>query len=264
MTLIQAILLGLIQGLTEFLPVSSSGHLALTQYLMKLPEIPIAFDVLLHLATLVAVCIVLYPQIKELFLATSISLIKGKYKEIPSLFWLLMLGSLPAGILGLLLNDYMETIFSSVKFFSIGFLITGMFLSIASRLKPGKKEIGKMSWQESLKIGLFQALAIFPSISRSGSTITGALWQNLKVADAFNFSFLLSIPAILGAGVLHASSLANISQNQVLAYLSGFIVALISGLLALKLFRSILIKRKLSIFAYYCIFLSLMIFFFIK
>jgi len=264
MSIPQAIILGIVQGLTEFLPVSSSGHLALFQHFMGLKEIPLAFDVLLHLATLLAVVIVLSNQINDLFVKSFRAIKARNLKQIPRLIWLLIIGSLPAAIIGFAFNDYMDNIFQSVKYFSVGFLITSILLNIANRMKSKEKKLSEMSFSESLKVGLFQAIAIFPSISRSGSTISGILFLGFKPKDAFTFSFLLSIPAILGAGILHIKQIFAISSNQFLPYSVGFISAALSGYLALLIFRKTLINKKLSVFAYYCFFLSLLIFFFIS
>jgi len=264
MTIFQAFILGIIQGLTEFLPVSSSGHLALAQHFMGLPQVPIAFDVLLHMATLLAVVYVLFRPINDLVVKTYKAIVSRKINQIPKLLWLLIIGTIPAAILGLLFNDYMDTIFQSVKYFSIGFLITSILLNIASRIKSQEKSLKQMSLMESFKIGIFQAIAIFPSISRSGATISGTLFAGFGVKDAFTFSFLLSIPAILGASILHIKQILYISSSQIPAYFVGFITAAISGYIALLVFRQTLINKKLSIFAYYCMFLSLLIFFFVK
>ncbi len=263
MTLLQSIFLGLLQGLTEFLPVSSSGHLALAQYVMQLPDVPVAYDVLLHISTLIAVIIVLRPEIKTIYIDTVRALSTKRIDTIPKLVWFIIIGSIPAIFAGLFLETYMEQIFSSVKLMSFGFLFTGILLSIASRIKKGNRNLADMKWKDSLLIGTFQAIAILPSISRSGSTISGSIFSGFSSSAAFTFSFLLSIPAILGAALLHADELLLISRADMIPYVCGFIAAFISGYFALRIFKKVLISNKLHIFAYYCICLALLILFLI-
>jgi undecaprenyl-diphosphatase len=259
MTILQAIILGLIQGLTEFLPVSSSGHLALAQYFLKISEVPIVFDVMVHLATLLAIIIFFKTEISKLFWET---LKSRSLSQIPNVVKQIVIASIPAIIVGLILNDYIDQIFGAVKFFSIGFLITSLLLFWANKSKIGKKTLEQIKPKHSLLIGLFQALAILPSISRSGATITGALLTQTKAKDAFTFSFLLAIPAIMGAFVLQIPKLVSVPVSQLPAYFIGFLLAFISGFWALKIFKKFLLNKKLNVFAIYCLTLALVIFFF--
>lgn len=261
MNLLEALFLGLVQGLTEFLPVSSSGHLSLAQHFLGLRELPLSFDILLHLATLLAIIIILFPEIKELSLSVLRPLIKGKIDQIPKLFWLLIIASLPAAVAGIFLDNFMELIFDSVRFFSIGFLFTGILLLLADKVKNNIKNTDDLTLMDSLKIGLFQALAILPSISRSGSTIAGSLFLKLNPKDAFNFSFLLSIPAILGAFLLNIKDLALLNSEDIMPYTLGFMAAFVSGFVALKFVRRTILANKLYYFAYYCIALSVALLF---
>ncbi|MFZ5376629.1 MAG: undecaprenyl-diphosphate phosphatase [Patescibacteria group bacterium] len=243
MTGFQAIILGLVQGLTEFLPVSSSGHLVIFQNLFGIDEPTITFDIFLHLSTLAAILVFLRKRI-----------IKIRFETL----FLVAVGTVPAIILGLLLNDYLELLFSSSKLVGITLLVTAAINFASDKLlnrEGQKREIDELSWKNALVIGTFQALAITPGISRSGSTLLGGLWQKLKKEDAFEFSFLLAIPAILGATLLQIIKIItdnNIDIDPTNFFLGG-ITAFLSGLASLIVFRIIIAKAKLDVFAIYCL-----------
>ncbi|MCX6725900.1 MAG: undecaprenyl-diphosphate phosphatase [Candidatus Shapirobacteria bacterium] len=249
----QAIFLAIVQGLTEFLPVSSSGHLAIFQKIFHLGS-PVIFDVFLHVGTLGSI---IFFFRKEL-----IQIIKGIFKKDKNywhLFWLLAIGTIPAVMVGLFLNDKIEMIFSSLKLISLSFFITGFFLLMTFFLKEGKKQFKNTNWFDSLIIGVFQAIAILPGVSRSGSTIFGSLLRNFKKEKAFEFSFLLAIPAILGALVLQIPNLAN---NQFLLFVPsifGMVVAGFVGYFSLKIFKKVLLNSRLWLFSFYCFFVSLIL-----
>ena len=240
MTPIQGLILGLIQGLTEFLPVSSSGHLVIAQNLFKLNEPPVVFDILLHLATSLAVIIVIFNTLKNINL-----------KKIK----LILIASLPAGVLGIFLNQEIEILFSSVKLVGFSLIITGLILFSTKKIDQKKSLLNS---KNSLLIGLAQALAIIPGISRSGSTITAGLHQGLTPKDAFNFSFLISLPAIFGAQLLQLNKLGNLPSTQLPTLTIGFLAAFISGLFALKLLKRFVLNAKLHYFGFYCLILGLL------
>ena len=242
MTIIQAMILGLVQGLTEFLPVSSSGHLVIFQTLLGFETPPILFDVLVHLATLTAVIIYFWKR-----------LIKLSQIEIK----LMIVGTIPAVIAGFVLEPFLEEIFSSLYIVSAGLMITATMLWVSHRCTKGTVVLGKISINKALLIGLFQAMAIIPGVSRSGSTVSAGLSSDLKKEDAFFFSFLLAIPAILGAGVLQLKDIQSFSQVVSVQNLVGFLVAAVSGVLALKLLNIVISKAKLHYFAIYCLLLSI-------
>jgi len=244
MTLIQAFILGLTQGLTEFLPVSSSGHLVIIQNLFKLDQPPVLFDIFVHLATALAIILVFWP-----------ALIKLTRKNI----FFIAIASLPAAVIGLLLNSQIQSIFSSLKLVALALFITSLLLfSIQFFLHKAKKNKPKLL--DAFIIGCFQALAIIPGISRSGSTISSAVFMGLKPISAFNFSFILSLPAVLGAQLLYLPELTAVSNNQLPFLLIGFITALISGFFSLKFLKQLIIKGKLNAFAYYCLTLASSVF----
>ncbi len=241
MTIFQGFLLGLIQGLTEFLPVSSSGHLVIFQHLLNLSDSSVTFDILVHLATSLAVIIVVFD-----------SLVKITFKQIK----IIALASLPAAIFGLLLNSQVETLFSSLRLVGFTLLITSGILFSTKLLKTLKPS--ELNHKNTFLIGLAQALAIFPGISRSGSTIVAGLHTGLAPKTAFNFSFLLSLPAIFGAQLLQLNKLTNSPPSQIPSLLTGFITAFISGFFALKLLQKFVTNSKLHYFSYYCLVIGLL------
>jgi len=239
MTVFQALILGLIQGLTEFLPVSSSGHLVIVQNLFHFTTPPVTLDIFVHLATALAVIVVLLPE-----------LVRLSTKQL----YLIVIGSLPAGLIGLLLNSYLTDLFSSPKLVGFSLIVTAVLLLSVKNISFKKNPLTVL---RAFIIGLFQALAIIPGISRSGSTITAGLHLGLSPSKAFSFSFLLSLPAILGAQLLQLNKLSVVNSHEIIILLSAFLSAFIAGLIALKLLRQVLRRGQFHYFAYYCLFLSL-------
>ena len=251
MTLIEAIVLGVVQGLTEFLPISSSGHLVLMQHLLKIEGNGNEFEVLVHIGTLASILVVFSNDIKLLFL-------DFKTKESQSYIFLLFLASLPAAIVGIWFKDYFELFFDDYFIVSKALLFTGLILILSYFFKPGNK---KHNFISSVLIGFFQALAITPGISRSGMTISCALLIGINAKDAAKFSFLMAIPVVSGAGILtFIDSYNNFSipiSIGVAALLSSFLV----GVLALKWLLNWLGKGKFYYFGIYCILLGLLMMF---
>ncbi|MGI5891506.1 MAG: undecaprenyl-diphosphate phosphatase [Bacillota bacterium] len=236
----QAVILGLIQGLTEFLPVSSSGHLVIFQALFGLKDVPLAFDVILHLGTLIAVFAIFGRDLIDVF--------RKPGKELA----LYIAGSIPIGLMGYFGAHIFAGFFASLTVVGCALVVTGFLLFISDGFS-GQKRIKEMSFGHALLVGFFQGLAITPGLSRSGSTIFGALLCGLSRKEAARFSFLLSIPAILGASFfqlvnLEPSDLQLFSIN----YIWGTIAAAISGYLAIKFFLRLLEKKSLRYFSYYC------------
>ena len=252
MTIVQGIILGIIQGLAEFLPISSSGHLVLFQKIFGIDKPNMTFDVLLHFATLIPVFIIFW---KDIF-----NLIKNPFQRTT---YLLVIGTLPAVVAALLLGDQIETLFLGGQFLAIGFFITAIVLTYADKIKGGSKKSNDITYLDALFIGMMQAVAIAPGISRSGSTIAGSLFRNLDRETAAKFSFLLSIPAILGAGVLEAKDIitggTSLETLEFLPMFCGFIAAMLSGYLAIKVMLKIVKQSKLSYFAYYVAVLGILI-----
>ncbi len=247
---VQAVILGLIQGLTEFLPVSSSGHLVLAQRLLGLREPVLTFDIALHLGTLVAVIIFFRRDI-----AGIVQGILGRGAERTSytrLLLLIILGSLPTAVVGLAFKDTFEAMFASVTAVGVSLLITGALLLAAGLAGRPRRDLAETRSWHALLIGLAQGLAITPGISRSGSTISTALLLGLKRELAVRFSFLLSIPAILGAVALQVLDLPAGADLAWGPLLLGALVAGLSGWLALKLLLDLVKRGRIHWFAYYC------------
>lgn len=259
MDIIQAIILGVIQGLTEFLPVSSSAHLVFITDILGLQQ-NVAFDTLLHLGTLVAVVGYFWRDIVEIitsFISSIMDIFSGKFKEglkekpFKKLTWLLVVGTIPAGLMGILLQKQFEALFNSVIYVGFFLIITGLLLWGAERVKPGEKDVEDISFKNALVIGIAQGIAIAPGISRSGATISAGLFSGLNRELAARFSFLLSIPAILGAVLVQAKDITSFDVSTGVL-IAGFLSALIFGYLAIKLLLKIIKERTLMIFAYYC------------
>jgi undecaprenyl-diphosphatase len=240
MTLLQAIVLGFVQGITEFLPVSSSGHLALTHTLFGLTEPSLTFDTFLHFGTLMAVIAFFWKD-----------LIKLSLKK-----WLIIgVGTIPAVIAGLLIKDYIDTIVTSTAIIAGFLILTGLFNLISDKKINQENTTNEVSLKQAFIIGLFQAFAILPGISRSGSTLFGGLLQKIDRKEAFKFSFYLSIPAILGATILQTLEVIQIGTNGIsyTHYLVGAGTALITGVFSLRIFKYIIEKARLEVFGWYCI-----------
>jgi len=261
MNVFEAIILGIVQGLTEFLPVSSSGHLVLLQRVFKVQEPSLFFDTMLHLGTLTAVFIVLWKDIWEIL-----------KKPIQKLTLFLIIATIPAVIAALLFDDSIESIFLSAKFLGWCFLFTSVLLVTAELLSrrvvknENLKNAGSMTWLHALFIGFMQALAIPPGISRSGATISGALFCKLDRDFAARFSFLMSIPAILGAVVLQAKDLiqGSAAQSEVSvnagAVIAGTLTAAAVGFFAVRFMLKIIKEKSLFGFAIYTGVLGILVF----
>lgn len=259
---IEAIVLGLVQGLSEFLPISSSGHLALLENLFEIKEESVLFfAVLLHIGTLVSIFIVyhedIYALIKELGLLFK-DIFSGKglrieERPIRKLGIMIIVSSIPTAIMGLLFSNFIDKVFGSLIVISICWIITGLILFFSEKLKSNSKEIEGMKYRNAIFIGICQGLAIMPGISRSGSTIVGSLVTGLKREFAVEFAFLISIPAILGSAILEFPKAikAGIDPSTIGPMIVGFLVAAISGYFAITTMIRIVSKHKMIYFSYY-------------
>lgn len=262
MTYFSAIFLGLIQGIAEFLPISSSGHLAFFQNVVGIAngEENMFFDVLLHLGTLVAVFVAYWSEIKALILEffTMIGVRKLPKGQKPDrlsrrMILFIILGTLPL-FLVLPVKDRVEGLYSNAIFIGCAFLITGLLLFLSDRFNHGNKDIKSASILDVLIVGVGQALATVPGISRSGTTISAGLSRGFDREFAVKFSFLLSIPAVLGANILSLIDAIQegIDWSLMPMYLAGVAVAAISGYLAIRLLKYISQKGSFGGFCYYC------------
>lgn len=262
MSYFEAIILGLVQGLAEFLPISSSGHLALLQQAFGIHEDKVLlFAVLLHVGTLISVFIVYWKDIWELIVELCLTirdLCTGKglrlaERPIRKLGVMIIVATIPTAIIGLVFSDFFDSLYNSVIPIGVGLIITGFLLIFAEKKGEGNRGIQQMNFRNAIFIGLVQGVAICPGISRSGSTLFGSLICNLDRKSAVKFVFLISIPSILGSAVLEAPAAleAGVTAAEVGPVLVGMLVAAVSGLVAIKTMIKIVSDKKLSYFSYY-------------
>ena len=270
MSIFQSIILGIIQGLTEFVPISSSGHLVLVRDILGWPDSGLGFDVILHLGTLLAILIYFKKEwirlIKSFFLAVY-SIAKPKAadsykKEDRNLIIMIIIATIPAGLVGLIFGGVLDFMFRSIPWV-VSFLFITAFLMIGAEMKRGKKyntyqkhrSIKEISFRDAAAIGIAQALAVLPGISRSGTTISAGIFRGLKRSSAAKFSFLLSAPIILGAGLVNICNIVKGEQFNGNWYLFffGFVFSFIFGFLSIKYMISYLKTKSLRLFVYYLI-----------
>jgi len=238
-----------VQGLTEFLPVSSDGHLAILQYfLTPIPvEDRLAITVALHLGTLLAV--IIYFRRELVGMATT--LLFGRRDGLPSI-WLLALGTLPAAVIGVAVRDRIAATFDSLPVIGVGFLLTGSLLFFAGAVRGASRTDDMLGPWDALLIGVMQATALLPGISRSGTTISAGLFLKIRPDVAVRFSFLLAVPAISGAVALEGKAILALPSEMLGTLLAGMVVAAGTGLLAIAVLLRLIRGGKLRYFAYYC------------
>ncbi len=267
MTFLQALILGIIQGLTEFLPISSSAHLVLTPYLLNwsIPEAQIfPFDVLVQLGTLVAVIVYFWKDLWGIITAFVRGLVQRRPFADPQsrLGWLLILASVPAGLAGVLIKDIVDAAFHSPTVTAGFLLVTAALLVVAEKIGRRTRSLEQLNWKDALWIGFAQVLALFPGVSRSGSTIAGGMTRHIDRRSAGRFSFLMSIPVMLAAGGLSVLDLLEMpdlaSFLPVLAV--GFVTAAVVGYLSIAWLLRFLTRNTLYGFAVYCVLLSALVF----
>lgn len=261
MSLLSSIILGLIQGVAEFLPISSSGHLAIAEHLLGMTglEIPEFFDVLLHLGTLIAVFAAYWDDIRDMVVEFFCGVRDLAHRTTPTpvpparrLILLIIVGTLPLLVV-LPIKDLVEGLADNMYFVGGALIVTGFLLFASDRVKKGRKTEKNATLVDVLLVGAAQAVATCPGISRSGTTITAGCFVGFDRKFAVRFSFLLSIPAILGANVLSIKdALATVVWSEVPVYLVGVAVAAAVGYACIRLLKMIADKGKFGFFAYYC------------
>jgi undecaprenyl-diphosphatase len=260
LTFFQAIILGIFQGITEFLPISSSGHLVVLQHFFGIKEGNLFFTEMLHFGTLISIFIVYFSDIikiiVEFFKMLGNGIKNRKFKITNSyqkLALLIIVGSIPTAIIGILFGDIFEKLYSSLIPISIAFIMTGFLLWFVDKKAKENKRIKNVSYLDAIIIGVFQGIAITPGISRSGSTIAGGLFRGLNRKLATEFSFLLALPATFGAAILGIrDAVATGGETQFTAPLVlGVAISAVVGVLAMKILMSLLENRKLHYFSYY-------------
>lgn len=255
------VLLGLIQGLTEFFPVSSSGHLVIAKHFLKINLPGAAFEAFVHFGTVVAVIVLFRKEIKLLvtsFFDSIYKLFQGekilnifKNDSSSKLAWFLIISTMPAAIIGYTFSSYFEILFSKPIIASLMLTITGTLLWFGNKNFPGgNKNISEITFKDAIFIGLAQAVAIIPGISRSGLTVIAGLSRNLDREFAAKYSFILSVPIILGASMFKIRELSSLNIDLSILILSGFVAA-ISSYGAMKIFIGLLKNRKIYFFSYY-------------
>lgn len=245
-----AVLLGVVQGLTEFLPVSSSGHLVLFQSALPVAGDPVAFDLVLHMGTLLPVLWVYRADL--LGILTDATRGEGPPLQRPGLRLLawMVLGSVPTAVIGLTLEDHFALLFGTPEAVGVALLITGALLFASGRLTQGSRDVQAMTWRDALLIGTIQGMAITPGISRSGSTIAAALFLGIDRETAARYSFLLSVPAISGAFLLKLRDLQALDVSLT-PLVAGFLAAALSGYGALVLLLQLVRTGDFSRFCWY-------------
>ncbi|MFA5365131.1 MAG: undecaprenyl-diphosphate phosphatase [Candidatus Bathyarchaeia archaeon] len=242
-TLIEAVILAIIQGLTEWLPVSSSGHLVITQKLLGISP-PLLFDAMLHVGTVVVVLFVFRKDIWNILRAVA----KREF-DTPQgkLALYIIIGSVPIGVLGFVFSDFFEALFDNLPAVGLALLITGCVLFVSEK-KVGNRKIGIL---DSVLVGLAQAAAIIPGISRSGVTVSAGLLRGIDKTTVFRYSFLLSVLPIIGATLFELKDLSTANVDIAQLFIGTF-VSMVVGYVALKALRRVVISEKFHLFAYYC------------
>ena len=251
MSWIEAVILGVIQGLTEFLPISSSGHLVLVQYLLKIDNAGVLLEIVLHLGTLLSILFYYYKDLKKLI----INAYYGK-KEYRDYIGYLFIATIPAVCTGLYLNEMIELAFN-ISFVQWMFMVSGLVLGSTYFFRNRSKT--NIGWFIACCIGLAQSLALFPGISRSGVTISIAIIMGVKNKEAAKFSFYMAIPILIGAGILQMLTIESLSNISLMPLFIGFLSAAFSGYLVMCWLIGVISKGKFYLFSIYCIIISILL-----
>ncbi len=271
MNILQAILLGAVQGLAEFLPISSSGHLAILQNLFHIEaDTGMLFDVLLHIGTLTAIFVVFWKDIAKLILEffgivadfirrfrePDLIVLSSAYRRF---VLLIIVSTIPTAILGFIGRDFVEYASSTLLIPGIGLIITSILLFVCDRIGDGRKGIKKITYLNAFEIGIAQGVATIPGISRSGATISACLMLGIKKETAVKYSFIMSIPAVLGAAVLELKDAAgaSVTGGTVIAYITGMVVAAVVGYFAIRVMINVVRRKRYLYFSIYCLVIGL-------
>lgn len=267
MDYILAIIAGLIQGATEFLPVSSSGHLVLFHEIMGFNfSDSLLFDVVLHLGTLVALLVCFWRDLIKIIKGFFQSLIKWNVAQDidQKLAWMIILGTVPAALIGYFFEDVIASLFheggSATTVVAVMLALVALLFFYMEKVATKNRETTNLNWFDSIIIGLAQAIALIPGTSRSGITIIAGMWRGLKRETAAKFSFLLSMPIVFGAGLKSVLDIESINGGEIGLLLVGFLSAAISGVVAVKFLLKYLERHSLAVFAWYRLALAMVIF----
>mgnify|MGYP001011966740 CR=1 FL=1 len=260
MGIIEAIVLGIFQGVAEFLPISSSGHLALLQHLFDIKEGNLFFTEMLHFGTLISIFIVYFKDIMRIIYEILVligDIIKGRRKKLTlhqKLGLFVLTGSIPTAIIGLAFEDFFANLYTSILPIGIALIVTGLLLFIAEKNTYQSKGIKDMTIKDSLVVGTFQGIAIIPGISRSGSTIVASLFRGLNKSLATEYSFLLALPATFGAFLLGIKDVLKNDSSGVMInapLIIGVAISAIVGVFSIKILIKLLKNNRLHYFSYY-------------
>jgi undecaprenyl-diphosphatase len=257
LTIIQALLLGILQGITEWLPISSSGHLAIAQHYMGTGmQVPVAFDIMLHVATLLVILFFFRSDIKDILAA---AFVKRDFRSPPGrMFLFIIIGSIPTAAIGFAFRPFFESMFTNMAAVGGAMIITGIILVLSRRGDTEDASKGKLTPIKAFIIGIAQGIATAPGISRSGATIGTALFAGIDRRTAIGYSFLLAAPAIAGAMLFDISNLvaSGIGLPEIAA---GFLASLVVGYLSLRLLIKLIMQKRFSWFAVYCFIVGLLL-----
>jgi undecaprenyl-diphosphatase len=256
MDIVSAVILGVIQGLTEFLPISSSAHLVIFEKLLGFHKVGIVFEVLLHCATLLSTVVFFRKKIILLCLSV-LGIIDRKYRvqyyENKVLLWAIIIGTIPTAVIGYFFNDYIDHLFTNITLVGYALILTSIFLILSDFFRPK----GRISTIKSFFIGISQGFAVIPGISRSGITISTSLMMNVRRQEAAEFSFLLSIPSIIGAIILKSSELSMASIIEIKFYVISALIAFVVGLISIFIVVNLVKYAKFKYFALYCLIMGI-------
>jgi undecaprenyl-diphosphatase len=257
MSLFQALVMGIVQGATEYIPVSSSAHLVLVPWLLGWPDAPFTFEVLVQWGTLVGVFVYFWRDLWDIAYSVIVGLARRQPLATASarMGWYILLGTVPAVIFGFLLKDIFEAAFAAPVAVAVTLFGTAAILTIAEHFGRRTRTLRDWGWLDALIVGFWQVLALFPGVSRSGATIGGAMLREFDRSAAARFSFLLSVPALLGAGILAIADLIGTGtlRQELPALAVGFVAAGISGYLCIRWLLGYLQHHSLRVFAIYCV-----------
>ncbi len=255
MNALHALVLGIIQGLTEFLPVSSSGHLVLVPWILGWEAPKLVFDTTVHWGTLLAVVVYFWKDLVNLIVAGWKGLVKFSLADPEArLAWGIVVATIPGALAGALLDKWFESLFQKPMYVGAALLVTASILFLSEKIGHRTRDTGSINWLDAILIGTAQAFAIIPGISRSGTTMSTGLARNLKRDVAARYSFLLSIPIIFGAGLFKLKDLAEtgVTENEATVLIVGFVAAAISGYLAIDFLMKFVRSKPFYVFAAYC------------
>lgn len=261
MIYLKAVIFGIVQGATEFIPVSSTGHLVILHKYLSLPIANnLSFDVTLHLATFFA-GVWFFRKDIFLLLISWVKSFRGERDENSRLAWLLILGIFPAAAAGYFFNDYIENVLSTPIVIAVMLIVVGVLFIIIEKIAKAVNDLNALDWKKSLSIGIAQAIALIPGTSRSGITIIAGMGAGLKREAAAKFSFLLSLPIIFGASIKKTPELFGVGMgtNETIILVIAFVSALVAGVVAIKYMLKFLKNNKLTIFAFYRFALAILI-----